>query len=176
MHNSLPCEDGSNMFWDLSLFVYTTPEYFDRLISVLRFVCSIPAVGHSSLPLLFRLLSFPLVLPPSELLWFTPLDLFRPFWVFSFSLNVYLEFIILFQNSGTKTRRIWRLHFVCLQQRLYLCHDVFDSKGKSILWQTNLLCWDFCIHTHGKAVNWQKIYQFWQAFFQVPPTCISEMP
>ena len=30
----------------------------------------------------------------------------KNFWVFSFSLNVYLEFIILFQNSGTKTRRI----------------------------------------------------------------------
>ena len=25
------------------------------------------------------------------------------------------------------------LHFVCLQQRFYLCYDVFDSMGKSTL-------------------------------------------
>ena len=67
------------------------------------------------------------------------------------------------------------LHFVCLQQRLYLCYDVLYSKDKSILWQTVFLYRNFGIHKHCIFVNLQRIYRFWQVFFRVLLICISEM-
>ena len=102
-------ERTADIYRDLVLSLeFSVPDHFsmDRFAlrdaglfsGYLRFVVPIPATALFSLPSLSRLPFFPFVLPPSEILSFTPLDFIRLFEFFSFCLNVVWSLLYSFKS------------------------------------------------------------------------------